>query len=68
MEITIKTFKQIAKTYGYTPMLSKEKVLYGLSRGKLRISNILTFREKPGIKCEVSQKNTEKILKRGLKE
>jgi len=59
---TQKTFIKIAKTFGYTPVLSNEKVLYGFFGGKLRIKNILTFKEKPQYKCEISQKNAKKLL------
>jgi len=57
-----KTYIKIAKIFGYTPILSNEKVLYGFFGGKLKINNILTFRERPQYKCEVSQKNTQKVL------
>jgi len=56
---TQKTFVKIAKTYGYTPILSNEKIIY---LGKLKINNILTFKERPQYKCNVSQKNTQKLL------
>jgi len=56
---TQKTFIKIAKTFGYTPVLSNEKIMY---LGKLKINNILTFKEKPQCKCEISQKNTQKLL------
>ena len=56
---TQKTFIKIAKTFGYTPVLSNEKIMY---LGKLKINNILTFKEKPQFKCEISQKNTQKLL------
>jgi len=59
---TQKAFIQIVKTFGYTPILSNEKILYGLSGGKLKIDNIITFKEKPQYKCKVSQKNTQKLL------
>jgi len=59
---TQKTFIKIAKTYGYTPIPSNEKIFYGLSGGKPKINNILTFKERPQYQCEVSQKNTQKIL------
>lgn len=57
-----KTYIFIAKTYGYTPIISNEKVLYGFFGGKLKRNNILTFKEKSQYKCEVSQKNTQKVL------
>lgn len=56
------TYIKIAKTYGFTPIISNEKVLYGFFGGKLKIKNILTFKEKPQYQCEVSQKNTQKVL------
>jgi len=59
---TQKTFIKIAKTYGYTPVLSNEKIFYGLFGGKIKINNILTFKERPQCKCKVSQKDTQKLL------
>ena len=59
---TQKTFIKIAKTYSYTPIISNEKIIYGLFGGKLKINNFLTFKERPQYKCKVSQKNTQKLL------
>jgi len=56
---TQKNFIKIAKTFGYTPVLSNEKIMY---LDKLKINNILTFKERPQCKCKVSQKNTQKLL------
>jgi len=57
-----KTYIKIAEMFAFTPIISNEKALYGFFGGKLRIKNILTFKEKPQYKCEVSQKNTQKVL------
>jgi len=56
---TQKVFIQISKTYGYTPILSNEKILYFSDKC---IKNVLTFKEKPQYQCRVSQKNTQKLL------
>ena len=56
---TQKDFIKIAKTYGYTPILSNEKILYFSDKC---IKNVLTFKERPQYQCRVSQKNTQKIL------
>jgi ABC-type transport system involved in cytochrome c biogenesis ATPase subunit len=55
-----KTFIKIAKMFGYSPIISTEKIFYlGTISG---IKNILTFKERPQYQCEVSEKNTQKLL------